>query len=215
MSLIALGINHRTAPIELREQVAITGERVKTALRDLAALPSVSEAAILSTCNRTELYCGLEDDHIEVLSEWLAQFHALDPAQIRPHLYSFPDADAVRHLLRVAGGLDSMILGEPQILGQMKEAYQAAGAGHVEPRFVVAVPAVHHRRQAEDHEPAQGKSDETCNRTENPRREIGRCRALAGVDQERVGIARAEIDRTPDRSRGRTDHHGVTHQHGP
>lgn len=126
MSLIALGINHRTAPVELREQVAITGERVKAALRDLAALPSVSEAAILSTCNRTELYCGLQDNHIEALSEWLARFHALDPARIRPHLYSFPDADAVRHLLRVAGGLDSMILGEPQILGQMKEAYQTA-----------------------------------------------------------------------------------------
>jgi glutamyl-tRNA reductase len=126
MSLIALGINHRTAPVELREQVAITGERIMAALHDLAALPSVSEAAILSTCNRTELYCDLQDDHVEALSEWLAHFHALDPAQIRPHLYSFPDADAVRHLLRVAGGLDSMILGEPQILGQMKEAYQKA-----------------------------------------------------------------------------------------
>lgn len=126
MSLIALGINHRTAPVELREQVAITGERIIAALQDLAALPSVSEAAILSTCNRTELYCDLQDDHIEALSEWLAHFHALDPAQIRPHLYSFPEADAVRHLLRVAGGLDSMILGEPQILGQMKAAYQNA-----------------------------------------------------------------------------------------
>lgn len=126
MSLIALGINHRTAPVELREQVAITEERIAAALHELAALPSVSEVAILSTCNRTELYCGLEDDHVEALSEWLAHFHALDPAQIRPHLYSFPDADAVRHLLRVAGGLDSMILGEPQILGQMKQAYQNA-----------------------------------------------------------------------------------------
>lgn len=126
MSLIALGINHRTAPVELREQVAITGERITTALHDLAALPSVSEAAILSTCNRTELYCELHDDQVEALCEWLARFHALEPAEIRPHLYSFPDADAVRHLLRVAGGLDSMILGEPQILGQMKDAYQSA-----------------------------------------------------------------------------------------
>jgi glutamyl-tRNA reductase len=126
MSLIALGINHRTAPVELRERVAITGERIAVALHDLAALPSVSEAAILSTCNRTELYCDLQDNHVEALGEWLAHFHALDPAQIRPYLYSFPGADAVRHLLRVAGGLDSMILGEPQILGQMKEAYQNA-----------------------------------------------------------------------------------------
>ncbi len=128
MSLIALGINHRTAPIELREQVAISGERVSDALRDLTALPTVSEAAILSTCNRTELYCGLAEDQVDTLSEWLAQFHALDPADIRPHLYSFPDAAAVRHLLRVAGGLDSMILGEPQILGQMKQAYQVANS---------------------------------------------------------------------------------------
>jgi glutamyl-tRNA reductase len=89
-------------------------------------LPTVNQAAILSTCNRTELYCDLQDDHVEALTEWLARFHALDPADIRPHLYSFPDADAVRHLLRVAGGLDSMILGEPQILGQMKAAYQNA-----------------------------------------------------------------------------------------
>jgi glutamyl-tRNA reductase len=126
MSLIALGINHRTAPVELREQVAIDGERIVDALHELVKLPMVSEAAILSTCNRTELYCGLLDDQLDDLTEWLAHFHKLDPASISPHLYSFPNDDAVRHLLRVAGGLDSMILGEPQILGQMKEAYQAA-----------------------------------------------------------------------------------------
>jgi glutamyl-tRNA reductase len=127
MSLIALGINHRTAPVELREKVAFTGDHIAAALRDLASLPSVNEAAILSTCNRTELYCGLEDERVEVVSDWLARFHRLEPARIHPHLYSYPEDDAVRHLLRVAGGLDSMILGEPQILGQMKDAYQAAG----------------------------------------------------------------------------------------
>jgi glutamyl-tRNA reductase len=127
MSLIALGINHRTAPVELREKVAFTGEHIADALRDLASLPSVNEAAILSTCNRTELYCGLEDERVDVVSDWLARFHQLEPARIHPHLYSYPEDDAVRHLLRVAGGLDSMILGEPQILGQMKDAYQAAG----------------------------------------------------------------------------------------
>jgi glutamyl-tRNA reductase len=127
MSLIALGINHRTAPVELREKVAFTGEHIADALRDLASLPSVNEAAILSTCNRTELYCGLEDERVEIVSDWLARFHRLEPARIHPHLYSYPEDDAVRHLLRVAGGLDSMILGEPQILGQMKDAYQAAG----------------------------------------------------------------------------------------
>ena len=126
MSLIALGINHRTAPVELREQVAITGDRLTDALHDLVALPAVNEAAILSTCNRTELYCGLQDNQIDAVTDWLADFHRLKPEAIRPHLYSFPNDDAVRHLLRVAGGLDSMILGEPQILGQMKNAWQAA-----------------------------------------------------------------------------------------
>lgn len=126
MSLIALGINHRTAPVELREQVAITGERISDALRELTALPTVNEAAILSTCNRTELYCGLQTTNLDEVTNWLADYHKLDPELIRPYLYSFPDDSAVRHLLRVAGGLDSMIIGEPQILGQMKEAYQAA-----------------------------------------------------------------------------------------
>ncbi|HED19411.1 MAG TPA: glutamyl-tRNA reductase, partial [Gammaproteobacteria bacterium] len=126
MSLIALGINHRTAPVELREQVAITGDRIAAALHELVALPAVSEATILSTCNRTELYCGLHDNQTDTLTEWLARFHRLDPELIRPHLYSHRNDDAVRHLLRVAGGLDSMILGEPQILGQMKDAWQKA-----------------------------------------------------------------------------------------
>ncbi len=126
MSLIALGINHRTAPVELREQVAITSERISGALRGLTALPMVSEAAILSTCNRTELYCGLREPGIDGITDWLANYHNIDPALIRPYVYSYPDESAVRHLLRVAGGLDSMIIGEPQILGQMKEAYQAA-----------------------------------------------------------------------------------------
>jgi glutamyl-tRNA reductase len=126
MSLIALGINHRTAPVELREQVAISGDRIADALHDLVSMPAVNEAAILSTCNRTELYCGLQDSHTDALTDWLARFHRLKPEVIRPHIYSFPNDDAVRHLLRVAGGLDSMILGEPQILGQMKEAWQTA-----------------------------------------------------------------------------------------
>ena len=126
MPLIALGINHRTAPVELREKIAITGDRVADALRDLASLPAVNEAAILSTCNRTELYCGLAENQPAALTSWLSRFNKLDPGLIKPHLYSHPDELAVRHMLRVAGGLDSMILGEPQILGQIKAAYQAA-----------------------------------------------------------------------------------------
>ncbi|NIA01402.1 MAG: glutamyl-tRNA reductase [Planctomycetia bacterium] len=128
MSLIALGINHRTAPVELREKVAISGERMPEALHELVTLPTVDEAAILSTCNRTELYCGMQNGQVDTLAEWLAHFHQLEPDAIRPHLYSYPNDDAVRHLLRVAGGLDSMILGEPQILGQMKAAWQMANA---------------------------------------------------------------------------------------
>lgn len=126
MPLIALGINHRTAPVELREKIAITGERVTDALRDLISMPTVNEAAILSTCNRTELYCGLEVNQPAALTSWLSRFNNLDPGLIKPHLYSHPNELAVRHMLRVAGGLDSMILGEPQILGQIKAAYQAA-----------------------------------------------------------------------------------------
>lgn len=126
MPLIALGINHRTAPVELREQIAFAGDRMTEALRQLAAQPEVAEAAILSTCNRTELYCHVGNADSEALSEWLGRFHHVDPGAIRPYIYTYPDAEAVRHLLRVAGGLDSMILGEPQILGQVKEAYQQA-----------------------------------------------------------------------------------------
>jgi len=126
MTLIALGINHRTAPVDLREQVAFSADRLPAALRELAALPEVSEAAILSTCNRTELYCCSRRPDFDQITDWLGQFHSIANERLQPYLYRFPDMDAVRHLLRVAGGLDSMILGEPQILGQVKQAYQQA-----------------------------------------------------------------------------------------
>lgn len=126
MPLIALGINHRTAPVELREKVAITGDRVTDALQQLQALPEIDEAAILSTCNRTELYYRLQDNQPDRVADWLSDYQCVALSDIQPHLYTHPDDEAVRHILRVAGGLDSMILGEPQILGQMKEAYQYA-----------------------------------------------------------------------------------------
>jgi glutamyl-tRNA reductase len=133
MPLIALGINHRTAPVELRERVVFTPERMADALRELTALPGIQEAAILSTCNRTELYVGSEEDPGETVTHWLSRFHHLDEARLKPYLYTLRDADTVRHMLRVASGLDSMILGEPQILGQMKCAYQCASqAGTVD-----------------------------------------------------------------------------------
>jgi len=126
MPLFTLGINHRTAPVDIRERVTFGPDVLNDALRELVAAPEVTEAAVLSTCNRTEIYCHLEGGDVPVI-DWLCRFHALSRDQIEPYLYSLPDQQAVEHMLRVAGGLDSLILGEPQILGQMKEAYQAAG----------------------------------------------------------------------------------------
>ena len=120
MTLWVLGLNHQTAPVDLRERVAFDAGTVPHALSSLRALPDVAEAALLSTCNRTELYAVAEDG--DVLSSWLAT-HA---EGLEGYLYRHRDADAVRHLFRVATGLDSMVLGEPQILGQVKEAWQAA-----------------------------------------------------------------------------------------
>ena len=120
----ALGVNHQTAPVSLRERLAFDAGELPEALSALRALPGVQEAAILSTCNRTELYVLAEDEG-EALHEWLADRPggrlALDA-----YLYRHRDADAVRHLFRVAAGLDSLVLGEPQILGQVKEAWSSA-----------------------------------------------------------------------------------------
>ncbi len=126
MFLTVLGINHRTAPVEVRGQVAFPSEQVARALAELRALDGVHEAAILSTCNRTEIYCTRDDASAEEITDWLSRFHRLEQGHLQPHLYIHQEDDAVRHILRVAAGLDSMILGEPQILGQMKDAYQQA-----------------------------------------------------------------------------------------
>ncbi|MCB1777862.1 MAG: glutamyl-tRNA reductase, partial [Candidatus Competibacteraceae bacterium] len=126
MSLLALGLNHQTAPVGVRERVTFTPERLCSALWDLREHGGVHEAAILSTCNRTELYCGLKDDDSRPVVEWLGHYHTLRITDLRPYLYQHAEGRAVRHILRVAAGLDSMVLGEPQILGQVKMAYQAA-----------------------------------------------------------------------------------------
>jgi glutamyl-tRNA reductase len=128
MSLLALGINHKTAPVDVRERVAFTPERMTEALHELSTQPAVTEAAILSTCNRTELYCGLSHSDAGSVIEWLSRYHNLPRSDLAPYIYAHPDHDAVRHMLRVASGLDSLVLGEPQILGQMKDAYQAASS---------------------------------------------------------------------------------------
>ena len=132
MSLVAIGLNHQTAPVELRERVAFADDRLRGALADLRALPGVHEVALLSTCNRTELY-AVADDEGRALVNWLAT-HPDDPAgdaaSLQAYLYRHADHAAARHLFRVATGLDSMVLGEPQILGQVKQAWSAArGAG--------------------------------------------------------------------------------------
>ncbi|WP_153111340.1 glutamyl-tRNA reductase [Propionivibrio limicola] len=124
MALFSLGINHRTAPLSVREQVAFHPEEVNRALSDLADSARVFEAAILSTCNRTEIYCQADSPH-QVL-EWLAAYRRLPLAEAQPYFYTHRGKDAVRHAFRVASGLDSMVLGEPQILGQMKEAMRFA-----------------------------------------------------------------------------------------
>ncbi len=124
MQLFALGLNHHTAPLAVREQVAFDPLRLPQALAELVRAKPVQEAAILSTCNRTELYCASESP--ESAAEWLAEYHHLSPGKIAPYLYTLPAGDAVRHMFRVASGLDSMVLGEPQILGQMKQAARVA-----------------------------------------------------------------------------------------
>ncbi|HEU4662509.1 MAG TPA: glutamyl-tRNA reductase, partial [Dokdonella sp.] len=130
MALIALGLNHLTAPVALRERIAFPPEATGPALAGLAAEPGVREAAILSTCNRTELYCTVEAGAEHVPAQWLRRHHELTIARVEEFLYHHHDADAVRHLFRVATGLESMVLGEPQILGQVKDAYAYAREAH-------------------------------------------------------------------------------------
>jgi glutamyl-tRNA reductase len=126
MTLLALGLNHQTAPLPVREKVAFAPEAMPAALSDLARQAGVNEALILSTCNRTELYVDVEPGAETTPSEWLLGHHDLDARRLDEFLYRHADNEAVRHLFRVATGLDSMVLGEPQILGQVKDAYQIA-----------------------------------------------------------------------------------------
>jgi glutamyl-tRNA reductase len=126
MPLLALGLNHQTAPIGLREQVAFEAQHLPAALSGLLQEPGVNEAVLLSTCNRTEVYCSVEPGAEARPGQWLARHHQLAPEQLDDYLYQRVDAEAVRHLFRVATGLDSLVLGEPQVLGQVKDAYRHA-----------------------------------------------------------------------------------------
>lgn len=122
--IFTLGINHQSAPVAIRERMAFPPELLVPALRELVQLPGVSEGAILSTCNRTEIYCHASTPN--AISRWLMQYHALDSHHVEPYLYQHADGTAVKHAFRVASGLDSMVIGEPQILGQVKEAVRTA-----------------------------------------------------------------------------------------
>jgi len=127
MTLLALGINHNTAPIEIRERVAFSPDQMAAALGAACQQLNIAEIAILSTCNRTEIYVWGDVGEVAIL-RWLADFHQLTLAELEPYRYLHQDEAAIQHMMQVAAGLDSLVLGEPQILGQMKSAYAVANA---------------------------------------------------------------------------------------
>ncbi len=127
MTLSLIGVNYKTAPIAVREQIAISREELPETTRALAAMPGVTECMIVSTCNRVELLAAVDSEDVD-LTGFLHRHFGLDKALLEPHLYQRRDKDAVRHLFRVASSLDSMVVGEPQILGQVKEAFNVARA---------------------------------------------------------------------------------------
>jgi glutamyl-tRNA reductase len=124
MQIYTFGLNHQSAPLDVRERVVFHAERLIGALRDLTDTRPVREAAIISTCNRTEVYCNTDEP--PAAEAWLARYHGMKPHQLEPYLYRFPQDEAVKHAFRVASGLDSMVLGEAQILGQFKQAVRTA-----------------------------------------------------------------------------------------
>lgn len=126
MPILALGLNHHTAPVDIRERAAIGEGQLGDALQALRSVSPVKEAAIVSTCNRTEFYCGMEKQDIHSVVEWMHRYFELRDNRFDPYIFHHADREAVRHLMRVCSGLDSMVLGEPQILGQIKRAYRDA-----------------------------------------------------------------------------------------
>jgi glutamyl-tRNA reductase len=137
MAILAYGVNYRTAPLDVRERIAFPDEGVGAALCAMReAVPSLAEAVIVSTCNRTELYAALDPAEESLIPEWLARYRAVKPAELSSMAYTYWDVDAARHLIRVASGLDSQLVGEPQILGQVKTAYDIArSAGTLGPEL--------------------------------------------------------------------------------
>ena len=126
MRFLALGINHKTAPVAIRERVAFTPEQLEAASLQLRNHQSIKEVAILSTCNRTEIYTLIEAGNVRPVLDWLSDFHSLPIEDLARYSYIHEDQAAIAHMMRVASGLDSMVLGEPQILGQLKDSYDLA-----------------------------------------------------------------------------------------
>ncbi|MAS26433.1 MAG: glutamyl-tRNA reductase [Oceanospirillaceae bacterium] len=126
MAIWTLGINHKTAPVAVRERVSFDPATMPEVLSEVQSLDPVSEVVILSTCNRTEIYCSAEQLNEELIAGWLSQHHDIELTELHSALYCLNDDKAVQHTMRVASGLDSLVLGEPQILGQMKSAFAVA-----------------------------------------------------------------------------------------
>ncbi len=127
MKFQLIGVNHKTAPVEVRERLAIPESRLPEACKRLAEHPSVAEGMIVSTCNRVEFIANMKNGTGD-LREFLREYFETDLSQFESHLYEFREDEAIRHIFRVASSLDSMVVGEPQILGQVKEAYATARA---------------------------------------------------------------------------------------
>ncbi len=136
MTLIAFGINHKTAPISLREKIAFSPDAIVDALASLGSITGARESVIVSTCNRTEIYAHLDQNQVEKIPAWLAAFHNTDENELRHNSYLYQHDEAIRHIMRVACGLDSLMLGEPQILGQVKQAFtDAKNSGVIRTEF--------------------------------------------------------------------------------
>ncbi len=132
MHLLLVGISHRSAPVELRERLDFQARGLDHALQALEARHAANEAVIVSTCNRAELYAACDDVAAAraAVADFISDYHGVDRSAVAPHLYDVTDLEAARHLFRVAAGLDSLVVGEPQILGQVKDAHTAAAAAH-------------------------------------------------------------------------------------
>lgn len=136
MTLLALGINHKTAPVALREKVAFTPDALVKAFSSLKERDGIDESVIISTCNRTEIYINGQLEQFEPLLNWLAEFHGVSGDEIQQNSYQLRQQEAIKHIMRVASGLDSLVLGEPQILGQVKQAFSdAKHSGMVDQSF--------------------------------------------------------------------------------